>query len=353
MNGYNHKRSLLSWTYPFLLGVFTFNILRAITDFTKGDTFWGGGVMDGHFIALLGIIIFCYQVDWYWRQKLGKRTALAGHKGSVVKEYLEVFGVTALALNISIWVGEKAGILYMGNGIVDYMLSNISFLPFLLLYYTFLRNDIVDKHYTQQKLQFEELKSKQLETELNYLKAQYHPHFLFNALNTIYFQIDERNAEAKRTVELLSELLRYQLYAVNKLVMVAEEIEFTNNYIRFQQLRMTEELTLNISVDPALKDQRIHPLLFQPLLENAFKYVGGEYLINIDILLAGTDIQFTVVNSLPEMNELYRKKDSGIGLENLKRRLDILYPGRHVLKIKEKEDQFSAWLTIEPEEDGN
>lgn len=108
---------------------------------------------------------------------------------------------------------------------------------------------------------------------------QYHPHFLFNALNTIYFLIDEENEEAIEAVELLSDLLRYQLYDINMKVTIEEEIDYLRTYIQFQRLRMTKRLQFEESFNPELTGQKIHPLLFLPLLENAFKYIGGAYRI--------------------------------------------------------------------------
>ncbi len=169
-----------------------------------------------------------------------------------------------------------------------------------------------------------------LESELKLLKAQYHPHFLFNALNTVNFQIDEENEEAIETIDLLSSLLRYQLYDINGQVPVHREMDYLQNYIRFQKLRMTERLQLQCYIDPALQEQTIHPLLFQPLLENAFKYVGGDYKLNVDIHPEGNAIHFKVTNSVA-LTDVLEKEKKGIGIENLKRRLDLLYPGKHEL----------------------
>lgn len=328
-----------------------FNILRITTDFTKKDTFWPGE-MRYHITALIVIICSCYLLDIIWRKRLNRKTNFSETNQTVIKEYLKVLLSTIVFLNGTVFLGETTGLLYLGDGFIDYILANVVLVPFLLLYYTLIRNDIVDKNYMQQKLQLEGLKSKQLETELDYLKAQYHPHFLFNALNTVYFQIDEENDVAKKTVELLSELLRYQLYGVNKIVSIREEIDFINNYISFQQLRISERLCLHMTVDPVLNDQLLHPLLFQPLLENAFKYVDGEYRIDIDIRMTDKGIRFTIENSISPQNKIYSNKNKGIGIENLKRRLSILYPDRYIFKTGKEENKFRACLIIEPEKDG-
>lgn len=228
-----------------------------------------------------------------------------------------------------------------------FMMNATSF-PLLLLFYVSIRNNILFAKYTEKMIQLEKIKVDQLESELKLLKAQYHPHFLFNALNTIYFQIDEENVEAIETMDLLSGLLRYQLYDINKEVPVRQEMEYLQNYMQFQKLRMTERLQFTCYIDPALKEQPIHPLLFQPLLENAFKYVGGEYRLHVEIRAEGNKIHFSAINSVGPA-DISRNKAKGIGIENLKRRLELLYPGpgKHQLQTKLDNNWFTVNLTIE------
>jgi LytS/YehU family sensor histidine kinase len=213
-----------------------------------------------------------------------------------------------------------------------------------------MRNSQITEELTRQTLQLEKTRSNQLETELKYLRAQYHPHFLFNALNTVYFQIDEQNTNARNTVELLSELLRYQLYNIEEKVNISEEINFIKSYIQFQQLRMTKRLAMITHFDDALNEQKIYPLIYQPFLENAFKYVGGEYWINLQLILYGGKIIFCLENSLPEQMQ---QTKTGIGIENIKRRLSLLYPDRHQLNIKQDERSFIVELIITPDSDEN
>lgn len=188
---------------------------------------------------------------------------------SAAQEYLYVFLGIFFSLNLMLTLGQWVTIFHMGAGWIDYMLINAVYIPLLLLFYTFTRNSTVNKHIHNKVLILERMKAEKYETELRFLKSQYHPHFLFNALNTIYFQIDAANKEAKETVELLSDLLRYQLYDVNQKVTIKQEIKYIASYAAFQQLRKSKKLVLKINIDPRLALQRVHPLLFQPLLENA------------------------------------------------------------------------------------
>ena len=340
--------NIIRWTYPFLYGIFMFNVLRAITDLTKKDVFWTGE-MYMHVIGQSFIILSCYLYDIFWRFYWLKRPVfLSDKEKSVIKEYVSVFLQIFVPMNVAMVIGQYIGIFYMGDVFVDYLLANVSFVPLLLLYYTLLRNEVVNKKYQDQAILVEMLRTEKSETELNYLKAQYHPHFLFNALNTIYFQINEENKSAKQTVSLLAELLRYQLYDVSQLVPVSKEIGFLQNYIDFQKLRVSESVQVQISIDPKLQHQMMHPLLFQPLLENAFKYVGGDNIITIEIGYINDEIKFTVENAIFDSVELSVKKGKGIGIENLRRRLSLLYPGTHILVTEQRDNRFYAELTIKP-----
>lgn len=333
------------WLYPFFLGLVIFNTLRAVTDLTKDGGFWVGSIRL-HIIGQMFVILMCYVSDIKWRKKLRNRKYRTNGEYSFLKEYGIVFLDSFIPLNAILMVGQSIGIFYMGSGIIDYMLINVVFIPLLLIYYAMMSNDIVNKNNHQQALLLEKIKNEQLETELKFLKSQYHPHFLFNALNTIYFQVDEENKQAKESIEQLSDLLRYQLYDNEKQVTLEQEINYLKSYIAFQQLRMSERLVFDMYFDSQLKEQKIHPLLFQPLIENAFKYVRGDYIIRLELRLMENKIQFKIENSIIESG-ISDMKNSGIGIDNLKRRLDILYPYKHGLEFKQTENVFIAELMIE------
>lgn len=227
----------------------------------------------------------------------------------------------------------------------DWVILNVLLSLFLLLHYAIARGNSFIRAFIEQKLLLEKIKNDQLQTELKFLKAQYHPHFLFNALNTIYFQMDENVADAKKSVEKFSELLRYQLYDQQQTVSVRQEIHYLQNFILLQQTRTSEKLQLEVDFDERLNGQQVYPLLFLPLVENAFKYVGGDYHLQVQARVKQEGIEFTVLNSVPA--EIPVKKEAGIGLENLKRRLELLYPGRHSLLAEKKGNTFTAALDIQ------
>ena len=269
-------KHFMRWISPLILGMVEFYSLRLATDPSRKTEWWPD--FNNQIRALTLTILLCYVTDYilryFFHKYIFKREVSAG------KEYTCILlGLFALT-NIPLSAFYATGIIELGQPISDYLLVNIIYVPINTLYYTIIRNKENANYYHQQKLQLEKLRNEQLDTELKLLKSQYHPHFLFNALNTIYFQIDDGNVQAKQSVEILSELLRYQLYDINQTVTIAQDVSHLKAYIRFQRLRMSERLILTEEYALYNESQELHPLLFQPLAENAFKYVSGEQRIH-------------------------------------------------------------------------
>lgn len=319
-----------------------FNCIRLVTDLPLHDPFWANS-LTLHLQSLSLAILLCYVYDFQCRYYM---KWMRSRNMSTFAEYALLVTYTFTFLNLVLFIGDRTRWLYMGNAINDYVIANVICIPFLLLYYIMIRNAKLEQEYTRQTLLLEKIKVDRLEMELKFLRAQYHPHFLFNALNTVYFQIDEENKQPHRTLEILSELLRYQLYSGNKLVPIQKEIDYLKTYISFQRLRMSERLVLNATFSEGLKEQPVYPLLFLPLVENAFKYVGGKYCIELEMEWKEGNIIFNLCNSKPA-DPMRKPAKRGIGLENLRRRLALLYPGRHTLEIKDEPEQFIVKLIIE------
>lgn len=230
--------------------------------------------------------------------------------------------------------------------------ANINIIPLLygLVYYAVVRSNKLLYAYVNNRLLLEKMTNDHLQTELKFLKAQYHPHFLFNALNTVYFQMDDNVAEAKKSIEKFSELLRYQLYDQQQTVPVNRELHYLQNFIELQKVRSSDKLQLQVHFDDSLNGEQVYPLLFLPLVENAFKYVGGDYHIIIEARKEADRICFTVENSIPEETAWIKENSSlpsnGIGLENLKRRLELLYPVNHTFTAIKKDKSFFAAIQL-------
>jgi two-component system, LytTR family, sensor kinase len=264
----------------------------------------------------------------------------------VLRELLILVGANLLLMNAILT--PMAALTDDGLSWGDFADINVIPTLYAIVYYGIVRTSTYLKAYVDNKVKLEQVTNEHLQTELKFLKAQYHPHFLFNALNTIYFQMDEDHEGAKRSIEKFSELLRYQLYDQQLQVPVTQEIEYLQTFIDLQKIRSTDKLKLNVDFDKKLNGQLVYPLLFLPLVENAFKFVGGEYKMVIEARVDGDNIEFRVENSIPELKQVPQKA-GGIGLGNLKRRLDLLYPGKHSLNLERKDNHFTAELKVQYE----
>ncbi|MCF0205950.1 MAG: sensor histidine kinase [Bacteroidales bacterium] len=204
----------------------------------------------------------------------------------------------------------------------------------------------------QQQLALEEEKRN---LELYYLGLQLNPHFLFNTLNVIYVQArKEKAATVSDMVLQLSDLLRYQLYeSADKLVLIKSELKYIENYIDLQRMRKVD-IDIDFQKIGNFEGIMVYPFLCISFLENAFKYVdeniAGEKLVNIIMRVDERGIYFGTKNSIgPERKNASDKKSSGIGIENTKKRLELLYPVRYTLDINESEKYFNVELLINVE----
>jgi two-component system LytT family sensor kinase len=192
-----------------------------------------------------------------------------------------------------------------------------------------------------------ELQIQNRQAELDYLKSQINPHFLFNSLNNIYSLIYNKSDNALVAVEKLSGLMRYILYEKKGKVPLAEEVNYLHNFIDLQKLRYDYELPLDASINiPDDATVQIAPLLLIPPVENAFKHgnftdAATPLLINLKV--ENGKLHFEVKN---KKGRHERNDTHGIGIANLKRRIELLYPQRHTIIIKETETTFHFTLEI-------
>lgn len=333
------------YIFPALYGLLIYFTIRLVHDVEVASRFWERPaelntieISLSVIVGYIGIALFEWLFKFYdkrWPNHLS-------YEG-VVRELL-IFAGSNLVLINAIFTPMAA---LTDDGLSWADVVDINLIPTLyaIVYYGIARSNSWLKAYVNNKIQLEKLTNDQLETELKFLKAQYHPHFLFNALNTIYFQMDEDVPGAKKSTELLSSLLRYQLYDQQQQVPVKQELEYLENYIQLQKIRASGKMKLDVKFDDQLTDQLIYPLLLLPLVENAFKYIGGEYQIDIDGKFEGDTFVFNVYNDVPP-NMKAPDNYSGIGLENLKRRLHLLYPDKHQLKTGRVGDHYTAQLEL-------
>jgi len=225
---------------------------------------------------------------------------------------------------------------------------NYAFTSVFLIFFS-LGLRVLERHSQIEKLQKETEKEK-LNSELAFLKNQISPHFFFNTLNNIYSLIGLNTEDARNAVLKLSKLMRYLLYESEQgKTMLSNEIEFMNNYIDLMKLRMNEKVNLSVSFPEKYEDKHIPPLLFIPFIENAFKH-GISYRDKSYIIIGmETDVEmisFRCANSLYPDKGNSGSEQSGIGLENTEKRLKLLFPGRHELKINKTEKEFEILLKL-------
>ena len=191
-----------------------------------------------------------------------------------------------------------------------------------------------------------------LQAELDFLKGQIHPHFLFNTLNNLYALTLSNSPKSPNIVMGLSEILRYMLYECNvEHVDLKKDVEVLESYILIEKIRYEDRLDLSFTKTGDINGHQIAPLLLLPLVENAFKHgvseKVGEAWINIDLSVKDNLLKFKVANSKAENVDQTAAKHYGkIGLENVRKRLQIIYPKAHEIKIFDEEELFVAILEI-------
>jgi len=267
----------------------------------------------------------------------------------------QTIGILGIIAALAIYVlGKNTHDLYFYGYVVGdperqhFFYNTFYNLSIVIFYLAFATTLYLSKQWYLQREKMRQIEMEKLNTELEYLRAQINPHFLFNSINTIYFQIDKKNTVARETLEKFSEMLRYQLYECNEAsIEIEKEINYLRNYINLQQLRMGERHEVQFSPASDLRGFRIPPLLLMPLVENVFKHVSHftDKLNEIRIEISRTDeaLNFRSYNTKEDGNT---KSDGGIGLKNTSRRLELLYGKSYSLQIENESTAYSVSLQI-------
>ena len=222
--------------------------------------------------------------------------------------------------------------------------------PFVIasLFYFLLLIFLIIRWIFQQIKSIIGLKSEQSKTELMHLKSQVNPHFFFNMLNNLYGLVGKDAKKAQELILKLSDMMRYSIYEGQKeTVSLSEEVAYLQNYIALHKMRYHKTIDVDFQHDLDENDHQIMPLLFIILLENAFKH-GVENLrenafVHINLTAKNGEISFDIKNNF-DASQI--QEETGIGLENLKRRLELVYPKKHRLTNTTTKDVYQAHLTI-------
>ena len=202
----------------------------------------------------------------------------------------------------------------------------------------------------EDREQRERLEKQDLERQLEYLRYQVNPHFFMNTLNNIHALVDINPERAKTTIVELSKMMRYILYEGDKkYIPVQREALFLNNYIELMRLRYSSRVSISLDMPEMMPDVMLPPLLLIIFVENAFKH-GVSYaapsFIDIKVEVTQDKLKFRCRNSRQEQKPEEKKKKGGVGLANARRRLDLLFPNRYNLEIKENDKEYDVQLKI-------
>lgn len=202
--------------------------------------------------------------------------------------------------------------------------------------------------WVNEKSRNEKLEKIQLETELNFLKSQIQPHFFFNTLNNLYALVIKNSPNAPNVVLKLSEIMQYVLYEVKEpRISLMKSINYLYSYLELEKLRYGDRVKSEISIDGDIDDIEIPPLLFLPFIENCFKHGvthDEDIKVSIDFVVQDNFLYFTVENTFSKKNETGTKH--GIGIENVKRRLELLYGNKYSLKTQSQLNTYKVSLKL-------
>ena len=208
---------------------------------------------------------------------------------------------------------------------------------------------LIKRWWLKQK-ETEQLIKEKTNAELQLLKEQVHPHFLFNTLNNIYFFTLSNSTQAAVMIKKLSDLLNYILNECNQpLVPLEKEIQMLQDYVTLEKIRYGEDRQLTITISGDYKDKLIHPLLLIPFVENSFKHGASKMIadpyVKLNIRIENNWLHFMVSNNKPEANDVLITKGS-IGLKNVTKRLQLLYPNTHELNIVSQQERYVVTLML-------
>jgi two-component system, LytTR family, sensor kinase len=208
---------------------------------------------------------------------------------------------------------------------------------------------VIQTSMNEQRLK-QQKETENLRTELSFLRSQISPHFMFNVLNSIVALIRQKSDKLESVVIELSNLMRYMLYESDEeSVSLRTEIDYLKSYIDLQMQRFGEDIRVHTSIPTEIPDRYLEPMLLIPLVENAFKHGYGimnDSEISIDLKFSDSTLSMEVRNKFVQKRPEVNTRNSGIGLKNLKRRLNLMYPDLHQLEVQTRGDWFIVLFTL-------
>ncbi|MCG8409974.1 MAG: histidine kinase [Bacteroidales bacterium] len=299
-------------------------------------------VLSSGSISLVLVIVILINDKW-----LFPKFFISNRKRFVFYNLIVVFVFSGLYLLLDIYTTPRK--LFDGTEKLPFIfpilraLTSVFFVDFISI--TILLSNVLKENAEREK----QLKEEKLGTELKLLKAQINPHFIFNALNNIYSLAYTKSELAPESILKLSEMLRYVFCDCSSDdVKLNAEIEYIRNFIAFQQIKSEHTQNINFNYSDAKKNVDIAPMIFIPFIENAFKYSKVEEIkdayVDVNLSCQDKSIKFKIENSIPSKRKI--KSGSGMGIKNVRQRLDLLYLDKYYLKIDESDVKFVVELGI-------
>jgi two-component system LytT family sensor kinase len=264
------------------------------------------------------------------------------------RRYLFYFGGLALTLGtLGVMLNHISSLLFQSSGSLAGMIFSLAFFLGFTTAIRYARAGI------RQRMQLQEITAKQLQTELALLKAQINPHFLFNTLNNLYaMALRQEDPATAQGIAKLSHLMRYVIYESDvDRIELSREVEQIRSFIELQKLRFSEEDNIRIEFETGgdVDKASIAPMLLLPFVENAFKHgirLSSPSHVSLRLTVNDGTIRFSVENSVHGTTERSAETDSALGLRNVKRRLELMYPDTHSLSIGESEGVYRVVLNL-------
>lgn len=261
----------------------------------------------------------------------------------------------AILIIILVFAGA-AFYLILFNNWIDYIFPGYYFIAYydfwdVSLYFSIYLSATSLFRLARGWFRLQELEKEKTLSELKALKSQINPHFLFNSLNSIYSLSRKNDTQVPDKIVQLSDLMRHIIYESDvEYIPLEKEIGMIKNYVELQNLRAREKDRIKINIEGEIKDKKIAPLIFLPFVENSFKHGlkgGAEQLfVHINIKASGDNLTFEIENSKGNSRQIEDRKYKGIGIENVRKRLELIYPNRYSLKISDGEKTFKVTLQI-------
>lgn len=271
--------------------------------------------------------------------------------GRYLLQFLVIF---ATIITLRLWIGRYLfdgfaggnGYLYTTRYTIQVVTTNL----FIVIFLGMIRFAV---DWFEFEARQKNVENERLTAELNFLKAQINPHFLFNTLNNLYYLAYTQSANTTEVIAKLSQMMRYMIYESNHpLVPLSKEIEYMENYISLERLRLNDQIPIKLTIEGGNpQGLLITPLIFITFLENAFKHGVSnnrpQSWVSIRIQIREKECVYRVENSKIPFSKPEAEQKSGIGLQNVKRRLELSYPEKHSLTVEDLKDRYSVQLTIQ------